>query len=84
MRQVHVNDFVRLTQSLPELSLQRGEVGVVRSTWFAPSAVFEVEFHHLGQDVEMRALLDAQQIELEDGPLFDERRQLMAAETQIA
>ena len=84
MRQVHINDFVRLTRGLPELSLQRGDVGVVRSTWCAPAQVFEVEFHQLGQDVEMRALLDADQIEVEDGPLFDERRQEFHAETQIA
>jgi hypothetical protein len=84
MRNVHINDFVRLTRSLPELSLQRGEVGIVRSTWCAPANVYEVEFHQLGQDVEMRALLDADQIEVEDGPLFDERRQMFGVETQIA
>ncbi len=84
MRSVHINSFVRLTRSVPELSLHRGEVGVVRSTWCAPSEVFEVEFHPLGQDTQLRALLDSDQIEVEDGPLFDERRQRMSTETQTA
>src|SRR5207248_12431 len=36
MRQPCVDDFVRLLQDIPELGLIRNEVGVVRSTWFAP------------------------------------------------
>ena len=34
MRQPHVDDYVRLTQDIPELALSKGEIGVVRSTWF--------------------------------------------------
>ncbi|HEV2294391.1 MAG TPA: DUF4926 domain-containing protein [Tepidisphaeraceae bacterium] len=73
MRQPHVDDFVRLTQDIPELALQRGEIGVVRSTWFAPSLAYEVEFHPVGlQYGETRALLLAEQVQVEDGPLFRE------------
>jgi len=55
MRQPHVDDFVRLTRDIPELSLHRGEIGVVRSTWFAPTLAYEVEFHPVGLDHQTRA-----------------------------
>lgn len=70
MRKPHVDDFVRLTQDLPELALHRGEVGVVRSTWFAPSMAYEVEFHPAGINGEARALLLAEQVQVEEGSLF--------------
>jgi hypothetical protein len=63
MRQPHVDDFVRLTRDIPHLNLHRGEVGQVRSTWFAPSVAYEVEFH-CGIDHETRALIMAEQLEL--------------------
>ena len=66
MRQPHVDDFVRLTRDIPELSLHRGEVGVVRSTWFAPSVAYEVEFHPTGIDSETRALIMAEQLEVQE------------------
>ena len=72
MRQPSVDDFVRLTQDIPELGLIRNEIGVVRSTWFAPSIAYEVEFHPKGQSHQTRALLLAAQVVVEDGPLFDE------------
>ena len=72
MRQPHVDDFVRLTQDVPELALIRGEVGVVRSMWFAPSLAYEVEFHHVGQDIQTRAVLMPGQLRVEDGSLFPE------------
>lgn len=74
MKHLHVNDYVRLRQDLPNLYLSRGEVGVVRSTWFAPHVAYEVEFHPVGLSHETRALLMAEQVELEEGPLFDEQR----------
>ncbi len=74
MRHLHVNDYVRLRQDLPNLYLSRGEIGVVRSTWFAPDVAYEVEFHPVGLSHETRALLLAEQVELEEGPLFDEQR----------
>jgi hypothetical protein len=66
MRQPHVDDFVRLTQDIPELALCRGEVGVVRSTWFAPSLAYEVEFHPPGLDHATRALLLAEQVQVQE------------------
>ena len=74
MRQPHINDFVRLMTDIPELSLHRGDVGVVRSTWFSPTTAYEVEFHPIGLDAQTRALLLAEQVQVEDGPLFDEKR----------
>ena len=70
MRRPHVDDFVRLTQDIPELALNRGEVGVVRSTWFSPLVAYEVEFHQMGHAYQTRALLQAEQVEVEDGSLF--------------
>ena len=66
MRQPHVDDTVRLTQDIPELSLTRGELGVVRSTWFAPSVAYEVEFSKIGHDYQTRALLLEQQVEIDE------------------
>ena len=66
MRQPHVDDFVRLTRDIPELSLHRGEVGVVRSTWFAPATAYEVEFHPPGLSHERRALLLAECLEVQE------------------
>lgn len=70
MRTPHIDDFVRLTQDIPELSLNRGEVGVVRSTWFSPSTAYEVEFHQIGHDIQTRALLLPEQVQIEEGSLF--------------
>ncbi|MGD0462829.1 MAG: DUF4926 domain-containing protein [Tepidisphaeraceae bacterium] len=70
MRSPHIDDFVRLTTDIPELALIRGEVGVVRSTWFAPSTAYEVEFHQIGHDYQTRALLLPEQVEVEEGSLF--------------
>ena len=70
MRQPTIDDFVRLTRDVPELALTRGEVGVVRSTWFAPSVAYEVEFHQIGHDYQTRCLLRPEQIEVEDGSLY--------------
>jgi hypothetical protein len=66
MRQPRVDDFVRLMQDIPELSLNRGQIGVVRSTWFAPTVAYEVEFHPVGLDCETRALLLAEQVKVEE------------------
>ncbi|MGA2439795.1 MAG: DUF4926 domain-containing protein [Tepidisphaeraceae bacterium] len=70
MRSPRIDDFVRLMSDIPELALSRGEVGVVRSTWFAPSVAYEVEFHQIGHDYQTRALLLPEQVEVEDGPIF--------------
>jgi hypothetical protein len=69
MKQPNVDDFVRLTEDIPELSLVRGEVGVVRSTWFAPMCAYEVEFHQVGLSYQTRALLSAEQVQVQDEPM---------------
>ncbi len=66
MRRPCVDDVVRLTQDIPELDLCRGEVGVVRSTWFAPSVAYEVEFSQIGHDYQTRALLSETQVEIQE------------------
>lgn len=73
IRSPHVDDFVRLTIDIPELSLHRGDVGVVRSTWFAPATAFEVEFHPIdGMSAETRALLMAEQVQIQGDSLCEE------------
>jgi hypothetical protein len=69
MREPHVDDRVRLTHDLPELALSRGTVGVVRSTWFAPTVAYEVEFEAVGLDCQTRALLMASQVEVDESRL---------------
>ena len=66
MRRPCVDDYVRLTRDIPELELSRGEVGVVRSTWFAPAVAYEVEFHQIGHDYQTRALLSDEQVDLDE------------------
>ncbi len=66
MRMPHIDDFVRLTQDIPELELERGEIGVVRSMWCAPYMAFEVEFNPPGQSFRTRCLLAAEQVAVED------------------
>jgi hypothetical protein len=72
IRSPHVDDFVRLTVDIPELSLHRGDVGVVRSTWFAPATAFEVEFHPDGMSAETRALLMAEHVQIQEDSLYEE------------
>ena len=74
MRQPHVDDFVRLNQDIPELELERGQLGVVRSTWFAPTIAYEVEF---GCEGGKRALLMERQVTVEDAA-FDMNVDLQA------
>ena len=68
MRQPGVNDLVRLTHDIPELWLAKGERGVVRSTWFAPSVAYEVEFHQVGCDCNTHVLLRPEQLQVEEQP----------------
>ena len=58
-------EYVRLKQDIPELGLRCGEVGLVCSTWFAPTEAYEVEF---GLPGPTRALLLAEQLQVEDRP----------------
>lgn len=70
MSTLKVNDIVRLRKDIPELSLCRGEVGVVRSTWFDPATAYEVEFSIEGLDFQPRALLMAEQVEVDESALY--------------
>jgi len=63
MRLPHIDDYVRLTQDLPELSLRQGAVGVVCSTWFSPHTRYEVQFTEVqGGGGDIRALLRPEQV----------------------
>jgi hypothetical protein len=68
MRRPIIDDLVRLTHDIPELSLSRGTLGVVRSTWFAPIVAYEVEFSQIGNDYQTRALLMEEQVQVEEAP----------------
>jgi hypothetical protein len=63
MSQVKAEERVRLIQDVPELGLHRGDVGLVCSTWFAPSTAFEVEFQPRAAACRVRALLMPNQIQ---------------------
>lgn len=71
MREPKIDDRVRLTQAIPELSLPRGTVGIVRSTWCSPLTAYEVEFQGFGLDYKTRALLLSNQVEIESAPGYD-------------
>jgi hypothetical protein len=79
IRLPHVDDFVRLNVDIPELALHRGDVGVVRSTWFSPTTAYEVEFHPVGFRAEARALLLAEQVMVEEGSLMEQESELVFA-----
>ena len=66
MRVPHVDDHVSLSHDVPELSLHRGEQGVVLSRWFEPSAAYEVEFCVPGLSTKTRAVLLAEQLQVDD------------------
>ena len=54
----------------PEGLMHRGQVGVVRSTWFAPSMAYEVEFDAENGSQQVRCLLDDAQVECDfDGAM---------------
>ena len=64
MQSPEIDDKVRLIRDIPELSLLRGEIGIVRSTWFAPTVAYEVEFQKTGLNSITRALLLREQLTL--------------------
>ncbi len=66
MRLPHVDDQVRLMADIPELELERGELGIVRSTWCSPYLAFEVEFNPAGHRFQTRCLLAAEQVQVEE------------------
>ena len=73
----HVDDRVQLRTDVPELDLFRGEIGVVCSTWFAPSMAYEVEFKSDGRAHVIRALLLAEQLEVESQRNLSSRSEML-------
>ncbi len=68
MKDPAIDDNVRVLKDIPEISLNRDEIGIVRSTWFAPEIAYEVEFPtRAGRPKPLRALLTKQQIEVASG-----------------
>jgi len=55
---------VRLNREIPELLLNRGDVGIIKSKWC--SNAYEVEFHKSGQPLAVRSLVFAEHIEILD------------------
>lgn len=83
MRLPEIDDVVRIRLDLPELALHRGDVGIVRSKWFAPSFAYEVEFtsDEDGSTRSTRALLLPEQIvtsDAEDESEEDTEQRLLA------
>ena len=68
MRKLLINDRVRLVKELPGLPVHTGDVGVVRSVWFSPDDVLEVEFPGHESEPPDRCLVPTQCVELEDLP----------------
>lgn len=56
-RPIMSNENVRLVRQLPELGLQPGAIGIVRSAWFYPTTAYEVEFPGRGHSTANRLLL---------------------------
>ena len=65
MAAVNFEERVRLKQDIPELGLRRGDVGLVCSTWFAPTTVLDVEFRPGAPGSPVRALLAPGQIQIQ-------------------
>jgi hypothetical protein len=63
MRQLQVNEKVRLIQAVPERDIRSGSEGVVQSVWFSSPPAFEVEFHVEGRDQVEHALVGADYLE---------------------
>lgn len=66
MRKPHVNDLVRLTRGIPELSIRKGETGVVRSVWFSPEDYYEVEFPSHETEPPNRCVVPARLVEIDE------------------
>ena len=64
-RMPQIDDCVRLTIDIPELYLQRGDLGMVCSTWFSPTAAYEVAFRPANVTEELRVLVLAEQLHVE-------------------
>ena len=63
MRQLQVNDSVRLVHGVPNDFLPIGAVGIIQSIWEEPDRKYEAEFCLPGRDDKIREVLEADQIE---------------------
>ena len=59
-----LQDRVRLTDAIPTLWLDCGDVGVVRSVWLSSSQYYEVEFRKPGEPCATRALVRGEDLEV--------------------
>ena len=59
-----IDQSVRLMHDLPESELHRGQVGIVRSTWFSPTTAYEVEFSVNERGFKTRVVLLENQIDV--------------------
>ena len=66
MRHPKPYDRVRLTEDVPTLDLHHGDVGVVQSIWRTPTEFCEVEFDRPGETFGVRALVQAEHLEVVD------------------
>jgi hypothetical protein len=64
MPQPSLNDRVRLISAAPTLWLQCGDEGVVRSVWSSRPCFYEVEFAKPGESFAVRALINAEQLDV--------------------
>jgi len=62
---IQIDDRVRLTHDVPDLSLHKGDEGLVCSVWHIPGLLYEVEFATTGSQLGVRALLMQQEVEVE-------------------
>ena len=68
MRHPAPNDRVRLTEGVPTLWLQSGEIGIVQSEWLDSADYCEVEFRKPGEPFTVHALIRADHLEILDRP----------------
>ena len=64
MKDLSINDSVRLIHDVPRHLLHKDQVGVVCSVWHAPEC-FEVEFRRSDEDGDVRVLLSPEEFQPE-------------------
>ena len=68
-----LHDRVRLTEGVPNLWLERGDIGVVESIWHATTDYCEVEFNKPSEPFRVRALVPVERLEVVEST--DNRRE---------
>lgn len=64
MRHLNIDDLVRLERDIPELGVHCGDIGVVVSTWFAPSVAYEVDLHPDNLGFHIRVLVQPEHLNI--------------------